>query len=66
MVHKAPGSDKWELAMRSRKLWEMFAENLQHQGMNPLEMLGWKKTGDLISLGQYRSLFFFFLSFYLF
>ncbi|KAF7120352.1 hypothetical protein RHSIM_Rhsim13G0053400 [Rhododendron simsii] len=48
MVHKAPGSDKWELAMRSRKLWEMFAENVQHQGMNPLEMLGWKKTGSLL------------------
>ncbi|KAI8523348.1 hypothetical protein RHMOL_Rhmol13G0066000 [Rhododendron molle] len=48
MVHKAPGSDKWELAMRSRKLWEMFAEIVQHQGMNPLEMLGWKKTGSLL------------------
>ncbi|XP_058196673.1 uncharacterized protein LOC131312744 isoform X2 [Rhododendron vialii] len=48
MVHKAPGSDKWELAMRSRELWEMFAENVQHQGMNPLEMLGWKKTGSLL------------------
>ncbi|CAL5424827.1 unnamed protein product [Camellia sinensis] len=44
MVHKEPGNDKWELAMRSRKLWEMMAENVQQQGMNPLEILGWKKT----------------------
>ncbi|CAK9171252.1 unnamed protein product [Ilex paraguariensis] len=48
MIHKTPGSDKWELAMRSRKLWEMFAESIQHQGMNPVEILGWKKTGSLL------------------
>ncbi|GMP90181.1 hypothetical protein CsSME_00041429 [Camellia sinensis var. sinensis] len=48
MVHKEPGNDKWELAMRSRKLWEMMAENVQQQGMNPLEILGWKKTGSLL------------------
>ena len=45
MVHKTPGSDTWELAMRSRKLWEMLAESICDQGLNPLEVLGWKKTG---------------------
>jgi hypothetical protein len=44
-VHKTPGSDKWELAMRSHKLWEMLAESIHGQGLNPLEVLGWKKTG---------------------
>ncbi|XP_057484128.1 uncharacterized protein LOC130770638 isoform X2 [Actinidia eriantha] len=48
MVHKTPGSDKWELAMRSRKLWEKLAEDIQDQGMNPMEILGWKKTGSLL------------------
>lgn len=48
MVHKEPGNDKWELAMRSRKLWEMMAENVRQQGMNPLEILGWKRTGSLL------------------
>ena len=57
MVHKTPGSDKWELAMRSRKLWEKLAENIQDQGMNPMEILGWKKTGNLIFLGSYSTLY---------
>lgn len=48
MVHKTPGTEKWELAMRGRKLWEMFAESIQNQGMDPLEILGWKKTGSLL------------------
>lgn len=48
MVHKAPGSEKWELAMRSRKLWEILAQSIEDQGMNPLEVLGWKKTGSLL------------------
>ncbi|XP_050252339.1 uncharacterized protein LOC126698882 isoform X1 [Quercus robur] len=48
MVHKTPGSDTWELAMRSRKLWEMLAESICDQGLNPLEVLGWKKTGSLL------------------
>ncbi|XP_062174768.1 uncharacterized protein LOC133879953 isoform X1 [Alnus glutinosa] len=47
-VHKTPGSDKWELAMRSHKLWEMLAESIHDQGLNPLEVLGWKKTGSLL------------------
>ncbi|XP_076951050.1 uncharacterized protein LOC143624219 isoform X1 [Bidens hawaiensis] len=48
MVHKVPGSDKWELALRSRQLWENFAEDIKHQGMNPQEVLGWMKTGSLL------------------
>ncbi|XAR60879.1 hypothetical protein NMG60_11034417 [Bertholletia excelsa] len=48
MVHKTPGGKKWELAMRSCKLWAMLAENLQQQGMSPLEILGWKRTGSLL------------------
>ncbi|MFS7944966.1 putative FAD dependent oxidoreductase, FAD/NAD(P)-binding domain superfamily [Helianthus anomalus] len=48
MVHKVPGSEKWELAMRSRELWEKFAEDVKHQGMDPQEVLGWKKTGSLL------------------
>jgi hypothetical protein len=31
--------------MRSHKLWEMLAESIHDQGLNPLEVLGWKKTG---------------------
>ena len=45
MVHKTPGSDTWDLTMRSHKLWEMLAESIDDQGFNPLEVLGWKKTG---------------------
>ncbi|XP_076950728.1 uncharacterized protein LOC143623766 isoform X2 [Bidens hawaiensis] len=48
MVHKVPGSDKWELALRSRQLWEQFAEDIKHQGMDPQELLGWMKTGSLL------------------
>ncbi|KAJ0573899.1 putative FAD dependent oxidoreductase, FAD/NAD(P)-binding domain superfamily [Helianthus annuus] len=48
MVHKVPGSEKWELATRSRQLWEKFAEDVKHQGMDPQEVLGWKKTGSLL------------------
>uniref|UniRef100_A0A5B7BZN5 FAD-dependent oxidoreductase domain-containing protein 1 n=1 Tax=Davidia involucrata TaxID=16924 RepID=A0A5B7BZN5_DAVIN len=48
LVHKTPGSDKWELAVRSHKLWEMLAESIQLEGKNPLEILGWKKTGSLL------------------
>ncbi|XP_059660018.1 uncharacterized protein LOC132306588 isoform X2 [Cornus florida] len=32
MVHRTPGSETWELITRSRKLWEMLAENIQLQG----------------------------------
>ena len=48
MVHKTPECDKWELAMRSRELWEMLADDIQRQCMDPLEILGWKKTGKFV------------------
>ncbi|KAI3781737.1 hypothetical protein L2E82_11761 [Cichorium intybus] len=48
MVHKVPGSEKWELAMRSRELWEKFSDDIKCQGMDPEEVLGWKKTGSLL------------------
>ncbi|XP_024020845.1 uncharacterized protein LOC21390844 isoform X2 [Morus notabilis] len=48
MAHKTPGSDIWELAMRSHELWRMFAESLHEQGMNPQDHLGWKNTGSLL------------------
>ncbi|KAK2965819.1 hypothetical protein RJ640_025328, partial [Escallonia rubra] len=47
LINKARG-DKWELAVRSRKLWETFAESIQNEGTNPLDALGWKKTGSLL------------------
>ncbi|KAF8014710.1 hypothetical protein BT93_H0500 [Corymbia citriodora subsp. variegata] len=48
MAHKTPGSDMWELALRSHQLWESLAENIHDQGLNPQEVLGWKKTGSLL------------------
>ncbi|GAV76538.1 DAO domain-containing protein [Cephalotus follicularis] len=48
MVHMTPDSDLWYLTMRSHKLWEMLAESLRDQGLNPLQLLGWKKTGSLL------------------
>lgn len=33
--------------MRSRKLWEMLAESIHDQGLNPAEVMGWKKRGTL-------------------
>lgn len=41
MTHKKPGSDVWDLAMRSHQLWHELADSLT----DPQEMLGWKKTG---------------------
>uniref|UniRef100_A0A2N9I074 FAD-dependent oxidoreductase domain-containing protein 1 n=1 Tax=Fagus sylvatica TaxID=28930 RepID=A0A2N9I074_FAGSY len=48
MVPKTPGSEKWELAMRSHKLWQMLAQSVRDQGLDPLQVLGWKKTGSLL------------------
>lgn len=42
MVHRTPGTDIWDLAMRSQRLWQMLAENIE----DPLKELGWKKTGS--------------------
>lgn len=48
MAPKTLGSDLWDLALRSQKLWEELAESLSEQGLDPLEQLGWKKTGSLL------------------
>ncbi|XVF81300.1 hypothetical protein PTKIN_Ptkin15bG0144300 [Pterospermum kingtungense] len=48
MVHKNPGSETWELTKRSHQLWKMLAEKMHDQGMDPLQVLGWKKTGSLL------------------
>ncbi|CAN8265687.1 unnamed protein product [Cochlearia groenlandica] len=48
MTHKKPGSDIWDLAMRSHQLWHELAQSLDDQGLDPEEMLGWKKTGSLL------------------
>lgn len=45
MGHKTPGSDLWDLGLRSQKLWEELAESLIEQSLDPLQLLGWKKTG---------------------
>jgi len=50
MVHKEPESDTWDLTMRSYKLWQMFAEKVRAQGLDPLQELGWKRTGNYLNL----------------
>ncbi|MBA0700549.1 hypothetical protein Goari_021930, partial [Gossypium aridum] len=48
MVHKNSASETWELTKRSHQLWKMLAETIRDQGMDPLQVLGWKKTGSLL------------------
>ncbi|XP_021274625.1 uncharacterized protein LOC110409568 isoform X2 [Herrania umbratica] len=48
MVHKNPGSQTWELTKRSHQLWKRLAETIRDQGMDPLQVLGWKRTGSLL------------------
>ncbi|XP_068666283.1 uncharacterized protein [Aristolochia californica] len=48
MIHKTPESHKWDLAVRSKQLWEALVDSVQHSGMDPLKKLGWKKTGSLL------------------
>ncbi|XVF21275.1 hypothetical protein REPUB_Repub12eG0076300 [Reevesia pubescens] len=48
MVHKNPGCGTWELTKRSHQLWKMLAESIREQGNDPLQVLGWKKTGSLL------------------
>lgn len=45
MVHRTPGSEIWDLTLRSNKLWKMLAESLRDQGLDPLQVIGWKQTG---------------------
>ena len=47
MINKTPGTALWDLAMRSHQLWQMFVDTLQDQGIDPLQTVGWKKTGHL-------------------
>ncbi|KAF3336438.1 Hydrogen cyanide synthase subunit HcnC [Carex littledalei] len=53
MVHKAPGTDTWDLAVRSKDLWEELAADVEREGYDPAEILGWKKTGSLL-IGRSR------------
>ncbi|XP_010907673.2 uncharacterized protein [Elaeis guineensis] len=48
LANKTPGSDTWELGMRSKQLWEELADSMKRQGMDPLDVMGWKKTGSLL------------------
>lgn len=48
LVHETPDSDTWQLKLRSRNLWKMFAETIQNEGMSPLQVMGWKETGSLL------------------
>ncbi|XP_066390554.1 uncharacterized protein [Miscanthus floridulus] len=48
MSHRRPGSDTWELALRSKRLWEELAAEVDGQGGGGArERLGWMRTGSL-------------------
>ncbi|XP_062198407.1 uncharacterized protein LOC133901154 isoform X2 [Phragmites australis] len=45
MSHRTPGSDTWELAVRSKQLWEELAAEVDGQeGGGARERLGWMRT----------------------
>ncbi|CAN6218343.1 unnamed protein product [Urochloa humidicola] len=49
MSHRVPGSDMWELAVRSKQLWEELAAEVDGQGGGGArERLGWMRTGSLL------------------
>uniref|UniRef100_A0A0A8YGL2 FAD-dependent oxidoreductase domain-containing protein 1 n=1 Tax=Arundo donax TaxID=35708 RepID=A0A0A8YGL2_ARUDO len=49
MSHRTPGSDTWELAVRSKQLWEELAAEVDGQGTGGArERLGWMRTGSLL------------------
>ncbi|KQJ91003.1 uncharacterized protein LOC100823913 isoform X2 [Brachypodium distachyon] len=49
MSHRTPGSDTWELAVRSKQLWEELADEMDGLGGGGArESLGWMKTGSLL------------------
>ncbi|XP_039120495.1 hydrogen cyanide synthase subunit HcnC [Dioscorea cayenensis subsp. rotundata] len=48
MAHKTPGSAVWELGLRSKQMWEEMAEGLERDGEDPLDVLGWRRTGSLV------------------
>ncbi|KAH7518760.1 hypothetical protein FEM48_Zijuj09G0205300 [Ziziphus jujuba var. spinosa] len=49
MVHKAPGTHSWGLAIRSHRLFVMLAESLREQRLDPLQHLGWKNKGSILT-----------------
>jgi hypothetical protein len=50
MSHRTPGSDTWELAVRSKQLWEELAAEMDGLGGGGArESLGWMKTGTAMS-----------------
>lgn len=48
MSYRTPGNDTWELAGRSKQLWEELAEEVRAQGSDPFDVLGWKRTGSIL------------------
>lgn len=51
MCHRTPGSDMWELAVRSKQLWEELAAEVDGQGGGGArERLGWMRTGRIMLL----------------
>ncbi|KAK3132960.1 hypothetical protein QOZ80_6AG0530090 [Eleusine coracana subsp. coracana] len=49
MSHRTPGSDTWELAVRSKQLWEELAAEVDSLGGGGAwERLGWMRTGSLL------------------
>lgn len=49
VLGQVPGSEKWELTMRSHELQEKFVQDINYQGMDNQEVRGWKKTYTHIS-----------------
>ena len=48
MSHRTPGSDTWELAVRSKQLWEELAAEVDVLGGGGArERLGWMRTGKI-------------------
>jgi hypothetical protein len=51
MSHRTPGSDAWELAVRSKQLWEELAAEVDsHGGGGARERMGWMRTGTIIPI----------------
>ncbi|XP_044382159.1 glycine oxidase isoform X1 [Triticum aestivum] len=49
MSHRTPGSDTWDLAVRSKHLWEDLAAEMDGlRAGGARESLGWMKTGSLL------------------
>ncbi|CAK9271540.1 unnamed protein product [Sphagnum jensenii] len=48
MGHRNPRQKSWDLANRSKHLWEEFAMDLVASGLDPLSAIGWRNTGSLL------------------